>query len=425
MALPERQRRPILFLSGSRFPTGKAYGYQILKECESLANLDLSVTLVFPELAPRQAANMDLPQRPDLIQLYPVKRNFRTEAYPVSPFLDRFYSDTSSLWSVLKILAFALRSASIMKTLSGRSGTIVWTQDFFVAVALLAGGRRANDVLVFECHGISSKLLRAFSPLVRRLRKVIVTTSGLRHEFLRIGFPEERILVLPNAVAVKDFSTAESREECQRRFGLPQDRPIIGYIGVFVTYGVEKGIPTLVRSLAYLHARYSPPPMLVCVGGPASFADTYHRIADSVGVPRDSVRIVDFRPRSEIACWMKACDICTIPFPRNKNFMKYASPMKLFEYFAAGVPVAASDFPVIREVIRDGENGLLIPAEDPQAWAERMARILDDPALREKLVGGGMETVKDNSWENRSARAYAFMMSETTIRTEDRTTPHA
>jgi glycosyltransferase involved in cell wall biosynthesis len=410
MTMSGEIKKKILFLSGSRFPTGKAYGYQIVKECESIASLGMDVILIFPELAPRQAGNLALPRNPDVIGHYSVKENFRQEAYPVSPFLDRFYSDTSSIWSVVKILAFALRSKTIVEKYRAAGGVVVWTQDFFVAIVQWIGGLRPDDFLVFECHGISSRLLRIFSPVVRRFTKVLVTTSGLRREFLRVGLPAERILVLPNAVSLEEFSTSETRESCRRSLDLPSNRPIIGYVGVFVTYGMEKGIPTLIRSLAFLKDRYTPPPMLLCVGGPASFAEAYYRIADSVGVPRDLIRIEDFQPRSQLVRWMKACDVCTIPFPRKKNFMEYASPMKLFEYMAAGVPVAASDFPVIRDVLEDGKNGLLIPAEDPQAWAAGMARILDDPALAEKLVRGGWETIKDNSWENRAARAFSFMV---------------
>jgi glycosyltransferase involved in cell wall biosynthesis len=397
MDIPGRLKKKVLYLSGARFPTGKAYGYQIVKECESIASLGLDVTLIFPELAARQARNMGLPRKPDVIGHYSVKRNFRQVAYPVSAFLDFFYSDTSSLRSMSKILAFALRSAKIVNTHRGAEGVIIWTQDFFVAIVQWIWGIRPEDVLVYECHGVSRKLLRLFSPVIRRFKRILVTTTGLRGEFLRFGLPEERILVLPNAVSMEEFSTGEDRDACRRLLGLPPHRPIIGYVGVFVTYGVEKGIPTLIRSLAFLQTRYTPPPMLVCVG-------------DSAGVSRDLIRIEDFQPRSQVGRWMKACDVCTIPFPRNKNFMNYASPMKLFEYMAAGVPVVASDFPVMRDILEEGRNGLLVPAEEPQAWAAGIARILDDPGLAAKLVRGGWETVKDNSWEKRAARAYSFMM---------------
>jgi glycosyltransferase involved in cell wall biosynthesis len=351
---------------------------------------------------------MGFPRKPDVIGCYSVKRNFRTEFVVTPPPVDFFYSDSSSVWPMLRMAAFALQSRSAATALAGDRGAIVWTQDFFTAMAHSIGRSRPQDLLAFECHGVSDKMFRLFSPAIRRIRRVVATTSGIRNAFLRIGYPDDRILVLPNAVVMEDFDIPESREECRRRLGLPEGRKIIGYIGMFVTYGIEKGIPTLIRSLARLQSRFDPPPMLVCVGGPLSLADEYHRIADSAGVPRDSLRIVDFQPRSEVARWIKACDVCTIPSPRKKVFIEHASPMKLFEYMAAGVPVAASDLPVLRDVLRDGRNGLLIPPEDPQAWAEGIGRILENPRLAEELVREGRETVRNNSWERRAARAHSF-----------------
>jgi glycosyltransferase involved in cell wall biosynthesis len=412
MNTPEIGKMHILYLSGSRFPTEKAYGYQIVKECESLAGLGLDVTLIFPELAPRQARNMGVPRQPDLMMYYSVKRNFRLKTEAIAPFLDPLYSDMSSVWFLLKILTFAFRSRELVRKNCRKGRAVIWTQDLFVVLAQLLGGKAQEDILAFECHDVAKKPLAFFAPVIRRLKKIVVTTSGLKKEFLNIGFPEDRILVLPNAVAVNEFSISESQETCRRLMDLPLDRPIIGYIGKFHTYGLEKGIPTLIRSLVYLKEKYSHPPLIVCVGGPMEYAEIYYRVADDAGVPREMIQFVDFQPRLQIPRWMKACDVCTIPSPAKRFFMKSASPMKLFEYLAAGVPVVASDLPAIRDILQDGKNGLLVPPEDPRAWAAAIARILDDRNFAGDLARRGFETVKDNSWERRAARAFSFMVDD-------------
>jgi glycosyltransferase involved in cell wall biosynthesis len=410
MISPKMEKKRVLYLSSSRFPTQKAYGYQIVKECESLAGLGLDVRMIFPEMAPRQARNMGLPRNPDLATLYSVKNNFRLQPEAINPILDLFYSDTSAVWPFLKILSFAFRSGILVKKHRSRNGTLIWTQDFYTILVQLIIGIRPEDALVFECHDVPKKLLALFAPFIRKLNKIIVTTSGLRREFQKIGFGEERILVLPNAVSMDDFSIEESREDCRQALDLPLNRPVIGYVGMFQTYGLEKGIPTLIQSLSYLQKRLAPPPLLICVGGPIGYAEKYYRIADETGVPRERIRFVDFQPRSQVPRWMKACDVCTIPSPLKKFFMEYASPMKLFEYLAAGVPVVASDIPAIRDIIQDGKNGLLVTAEDPQAWAAGISRILEDQVLAAELVRAGHETIKNNSWKQRAERAYSFIM---------------
>jgi glycogen synthase len=63
------------------------------------------------------------------------------------------------------------------------------------------------------------------------------------------------------------------------------------------------------------------------------------------------------------------------------------------EAMAAGCPVIASDLPVVSEMIRNGENGLLVEPENHVALAEAIVRVLTDPSLRKKLVEGGRATL--------------------------------
>jgi glycosyltransferase involved in cell wall biosynthesis len=65
------------------------------------------------------------------------------------------------------------------------------------------------------------------------------------------------------------------------------------------------------------------------------------------------------------------------------------------EAMSAGCPVITTDVPVVNESVRDGENGLLAPYDDPQGLATAILRLLDDPALRERLVAGGYATLAE------------------------------
>jgi glycosyltransferase involved in cell wall biosynthesis len=405
----------ILYLSGSRFPTDKAYGYQIVKECESMASLGLDVTLIFPALAPRQAKNLGISHRPDLMAYYSVKTKFQSLAVSVASFMDPFYSDTSPVWSALKILLFDVRSRGFIKRYRRQKGAVIWTQDFPAVLTHLIGGIAPGDILVFECQDLPKQVFALFSRRVRKLTRVIVTTSGLKNEFLKIGYAEERILVLPNAVAADDFSIPEDRAMCRRQLGLPKERPIIGYIGKFHTYGQEKGISTLIRSAYYLKQDSANLPLILLVGGPGVLAEGYFRIAATAGIPREMLRFVDFQPRSEVPKWIKACDVCVVPSPAKKLFMESACPMKLFEYLATGVPVVASDLPAIRDIIQDGNNGLLVVPDDPKALAEGISRILQDRDFGENLARNGFHTVSNNSWERRAARAVSFVTGDRTL----------
>ena len=87
----------------------------------------------------------------------------------------------------------------------------------------------------------------------------------------------------------------------------------------------------------------------------------------------------------------------------------FTSPLKLFEYMAAARPIVASDLPALREVLRDGENALLVPPEDPVALAVAIRRLQEDPALAERLAGQAARDVRAYTWEERGRRIVEFL----------------
>jgi glycosyltransferase involved in cell wall biosynthesis len=91
-------------------------------------------------------------------------------------------------------------------------------------------------------------------------------------------------------------------------------------------------------------------------------------------------------PTAEVAAWMRTADVVVVPSRRE--------PLGLaaVEALACGTPVVASKVGGLREVVRDGENGLLIPADDPGALAEALRRLLD-AALRARLGAAGPASV--------------------------------
>jgi colanic acid/amylovoran biosynthesis glycosyltransferase len=64
----------------------------------------------------------------------------------------------------------------------------------------------------------------------------------------------------------------------------------------------------------------------------------------------------------------------------------------------------ASDLPALREVLRDGSNALLVPAGDAAALAAAIGRLLDDPALAERLRARAFTDVAAYTWERRAER---------------------
>jgi glycosyltransferase involved in cell wall biosynthesis len=123
-------------------------------------------------------------------------------------------------------------------------------------------------------------------------------------------------------------------------------------------------------------------------------------LAASIATEHLSVRLMPPAPPTEVAAWMRAADVVVVPSRRE--------PLGLaaVEALACGTPVVASSVGGLREVVRDGENGLLIPPEDPGALAAALGRLADN-GLRARLGAAGPASVAGHD-----IRAVAAQMAE-------------
>lgn len=106
------------------------------------------------------------------------------------------------------------------------------------------------------------------------------------------------------------------------------------------------------------------------------------------GLLEAGAELVPFGSQRESAAFLASGSILAMP-SRWEAF-----PYLLLEAMAAGVPVVASEAGGVREAVRDGEEGVLIPPEAPGALAEALLRLLDSPAERDRLGRAGREAVK-------------------------------
>jgi glycosyltransferase involved in cell wall biosynthesis len=107
---------------------------------------------------------------------------------------------------------------------------------------------------------------------------------------------------------------------------------------------------------------------------------------------------------------MDQCDVMLAPYQRvvlvadgRTDAAPWMSPLKIFEYMAAGKPMLASDLPVIREILANGDTALLLPPDQPALWAEALCRLRDDRDLRHRLGQSAHRTfLKRHTWIQRA-----------------------
>ena len=387
-----------MYITQNRLPTEKAHGYQISKMCEAFSKLGIEVLLLHPH---RHQHNKKL-RHTTVFEYYKVRPVFEVRTLPNLDVLlaERFFPRRTFVWFYfLHSLLWGLYAALKARR---EAVDLYYTRDVAVAFWLVQIGLPT----VFEAHVVHRHGQRWLLENIahhRALALVPVLTPFIKKQLITMGFPKEKMLVSPDAVDLSSFENLPRKEECRRLLNLPLERPIIGYIGRFQTMGMEKGIPELIEAMAHLPSVNGKRPLLLCVGGPMSAVQDYLDRADSIEIPRQTLRFVDHVPTSEVPRVMKACDVCTIPWPWTEFSAYYTSPMKLFEYMAAGVPIVASDLPSLREILRHGENAWLVRPGNPSALADGIRTLLADWNQAQRLAKRAKRDVKIYTWEARAA----------------------
>lgn len=161
-------------------------------------------------------------------------------------------------------------------------------------------------------------------------------------------------------------------------------QPIIPYIGQLTP---RKGYDVLVAAMPAIIARYPQASFVFVTHNPAQRAEL-QRLASELGVAANLHFLGTLSEEQKLAL-LRASAV--LPFPsRYEGF-----GLPVLEGMAAGVPVVSTNIPVINELIRDGEDGLLIPYNDAKALAEAILRVLDDQVLRMRIIAGGQRALRE------------------------------
>jgi glycosyltransferase involved in cell wall biosynthesis len=207
--------------------------------------------------------------------------------------------------------------------------------------------------------------------------------------------PSDRVVVRPNAVDATTFRPdAATRHRVRAARGFDPHTPVVLFVGNFYEWHDVGG---LLAAMA-LVVRAHPQARLVLVGDGATRGAMEARAA-ALGIA-DRTCFVGKVSHPEVPSYMAAADVAVVPYPVLPAEV-WLSPLKLFEGMASGLATVATAAGQVREVIRDGENGRLVPPGDAEAMAAAIASLLDDPVARHALgERARRDAVDRHSWDH-------------------------
>ncbi len=386
----------IVYFADIRFPLERANGIQTMETCHALAERGHTVYLAVRPDTQRPAR--------DPFEYYSLPRSQRLiiERAPVSgPQLARRFG----------YLAFAAGRAM------GRArADVVMTRDLGVASMLAGMPASMRPPIVYESHGYAPDVAAALPQLVatakapseRKLARLtareervwrgvdgyITITAGLARELSTRFGTRPRVAVIPDGVRgqISIFErTIENRDLT----------PTVGYAGHLYAW---KGVDILLEALARL-----PGARGLIVGGHSAESDLARlkALAERLGIA-DRVTFTGLVEPARVPELLRDAAVLVLPNPASAISTQFTSPLKLFEYLAAGRPIVASDLPAIREVLHDGVDSLLVPPGDAAALATAIGRLLEDPVLAERLAREASGLAPHYTWERRAERLEAL-----------------
>jgi glycosyltransferase involved in cell wall biosynthesis len=187
----------------------------------------------------------------------------------------------------------------------------------------------------------------------------------------------QRVEVTPNAVAPERFSELPPRD--------PSAPPIAVFSGALRPW---HGIETIAEAWALLGGEA--PRLRVIGDGPARDV-----------VAAAGAEMLGAVPHEQVPRLLGEADIGLAPY--SPDAPVYFSPLKLFEYLAAGLAIVAADIPGVRDVT-GSEAAVLIPPGDAPALAREVAALAADHAARECLGSAARALAAEHTWQRRGQR---------------------
>ena len=236
----------------------------------------------------------------------------------------------------------------------------------------------------------------AIRTLLKQSDAVIVSTSPLKE---RIAEFNSNVFVLPNALDEQLWQPSSIKNLCRSQ----SDKVKILYMG---TRTHDDDLSIVLPALYELKAEYGERLMFNCIGG---FATEPPSLVSVLNPP--TATYPDFAKWMSQSC---ECDIAIAPLAESP-FNSCKSYLKFLDYGICGFAAVFSDVTPYREIVRNGENGMLVE-NDPEAWYRKLRYLIERPSFRKRLG----EKARDDVLKFHTLRAQAAERREFWMKILDR-----
>ena len=372
------KRDSVAMVLYARFPSEMAYSHHIIQVAKGFVENNCDVNIYYPKTYNKKTLK-ETPEEyyGDLTNVTFIQINniditsFRI--YEISPnFVKKFlYSLNTFIWS--------------RKLKKNKNENFVWSTN--PNILLIA--KKYFKYVIYEKHGQAKYIQKlSISILKKSTNTLMIGVTEFAHNELSKNF--NNALYLTNGVD-KNFIS-------QKEKPLQSNLVTIGYIGMLETYGVDKGVLNSIKEIDKLSIETKL--NIEVIGGPEH---KLNELRGFIETSRDdkNYSVKPSIPHNEVAKVLKNFDIGIVPYPNDSHMNKYASPMKIFEMAACGVPILASDIKSHKELEKFNLGIIYFRNGDFSDFSLRLQELILDEDLRKKLTQLSLKNIGNLSWDNR------------------------
>jgi glycosyltransferase involved in cell wall biosynthesis len=277
----------------------------------------------------------------------------------------------------------------LIKLLKSLNIDLLITHGYKSAVMGWAAARYLQKKVIAYSRGYTSedKKVAFYEWLERRfLNKtdgIIAVSEGQKRKLKKLKVENRNIWVVHNAInseIKQSIMDSKNRDEILNKFNIPQNSTIIVTAGRF---SPEKGHKFLINAIKHIFDKINNTYFIFC--GDGICEEELKLQAEKNGI-LNVCRFVGFR--KDLADIFKVMDIFVLPS------LTEGLPNVILESFASAKPVISTSVGGVPEIIDDGVNGILVPAENSELLGDKMYELINSPILREEYGKKGLETVK-------------------------------
>jgi glycosyltransferase involved in cell wall biosynthesis len=298
---------------------------------------------------------------------------------------------------------------SVVQIVTQNNPDMIFSRDSYILNALT----KFNVPLIFESHNsrlhtrhailhkfLEKRLLRAArSPNFKCLFSI---SEALSKYWEQKGVPQRKLFAWHDGFEASLFEKHIDKNTAKSRLNLPIDKTIVTYTGgLYPDRDIE--------NIVYL-AKDFPDVDFLVIGGPEKNRQYFQRISQEESV--SNINFMGFVEHNLIPYYLYASDILLALWSSKVPTINYCSPLKIFEYMAAGRTIVAHDFPTIREVLENEKDSILCKPDNFDSLKSALSKAL----LEQNTTSYGKiardKAFKLYSWDNRVTKLLEFMQNQ-------------